>query len=144
MRGIRRSTEDVRRGGWSHAFVSITIATLTLAHTQAWNHLGAAAELAGRGSQAVGAYRRALNLLEEQGARFGEGSEGNSEEGRCASWKEAVRLARCNMGRALVLKGRAAEAVEFLSESDLGQVGVHGVFFFFFGKSGKRAMMLCP
>lgn len=98
---------------------------LTLAHTQAWNHLGAAAELAGRGTQAIAAYRRALSLLEEQGARFGGGGEGSSEEETCARWREAVRLARCNIGRALVLKGQAAEAVEFFNESDLSQVEIY-------------------
>lgn len=84
--------------------------------TKAWNYLGAASELAGRGTQAVAAYRRALGLLEEQGQRF-RAAAGAGEE-----WEELVRLARVNLGRALVLAGQAEEAVSFLGGGDSAQV----------------------
>ncbi len=71
---------------------------------KAWNHLGAASELAGRGTQAVAAYRRALKLLEEQGDRFDPAS-ASSGAATAEAWEEAVRLARVNLGRALVLNG---------------------------------------
>lgn len=79
---------------------------------QAWNYLGTASELAGRGTSAVTAYRRALGLLEEQGSRFGTGD----------AWVEAVRVARVNLGRALVLSGEAGEAVCCLEAGDSTEV----------------------
>lgn len=88
---------------------------------QAWNYLGAASELAGRGTQAVTAYRRALGLLEEQRNSFATCSSapGTGEGG---AWAEAVRVARANLGRALVLKGEAGEAVSYLGPGDLTEV----------------------
>lgn len=85
---------------------------------QAWNYLGAASELAGRGTQAVAAYRRALGLLEDQRERF-EATAG--AEGR-EVWEEAVRLTKGNVGRALVLVGGAEEAVACLGEAEPAQV----------------------
>lgn len=79
---------------------------------QAWNYLGAASEFAGRGTQAVTAYRRALGLLEEQGSSLERGE----------VWAEAVRVARVNLGRALVLKEEAGEAVSCLGAGDLTEV----------------------
>lgn len=87
---------------------------------QAWNHLGAAAELAGQGTQAVTAYRRAVGLLKEQGARF-QGSRDEPEETK-ELLDEALRLGRSNLGRALVREGQAEEAVSLLAESDLAEV----------------------
>lgn len=37
-------------------------------------------------------------------------------------WAEAVRVARINLGRALVLQGEAGEAVSCLEAGDLGEV----------------------
>ncbi|CAB1097731.1 unnamed protein product [Ectocarpus sp. CCAP 1310/34] len=84
---------------------------------QAWNYLGAASELAGRGTQAVAAYRRALGLLEEQRERFKAtvGAEGGEV------WEGAVALTKGNVGRALVLVGAAEEAVACLGEAELAQ-----------------------
>lgn len=102
------------------------------------NISGAAAELAGRSSQAVAAYRRALVLLEVQRARFGGaaggagsvGREGggvgdvgymgeSSGNSRCA---EAARVARRNLGRVLTLEGQAEDAVGIFANDDHGQV----------------------
>lgn len=79
---------------------------------QAWNHLGSSAELAGRKKQAITAYRVALGLLEEQGARFC----GGVEETGKASWEEALRITGGNLGRALVLVGEAEEAAQILEQ----------------------------
>eukprot|EP00903_Cladosiphon_okamuranus_P012909 g12052.t2 len=82
---------------------------LSPSSAQAWNYLGAASELAGRATQAVTAYRRALGLLEEQGDSLGRGE----------VWAEVVRMAKVNLGRALVLKGEAEEAVYCLGADDV-------------------------
>lgn len=79
---------------------------------QAWNHLGAAAELVGRKKQAIVAYRVALGLLKEQGSMFC----GVAEETGKTAWEEALRITGGNLGRALVLAGEAEEAAQILEQ----------------------------
>lgn len=95
------------------------VTTCSISKSQAWNELGAAAELAGRASQAVSAYCRSLAILDEQGARFNVGHE---DEAESSLWEEAVRIAKGNAGRALVTAGRAEEALANLRATDLDEV----------------------
>ncbi|CAM9704269.1 unnamed protein product [Scytosiphon promiscuus] len=86
--------------------------------SQAWNYLGAAAELAGRGTQAVAAYRRALGLLQEQSEKL----KSAAATTEAAEIEAAILLTRGNLGRALVLTREAEEAASYLEDAGAPQV----------------------
>lgn len=85
------------------------------------NNEGALAEFTGRMSKAVAAYRRALVILEEQGATLAGGLGASTEGSKKGDedevththprWADAVDVVTRNLARALARQGQAEEAV---------------------------------